>query len=156
MNVSGFDSFRDFAVFALAREFSGDEPAKPDPQQSNWLICSGETLTKATLLPLDFALRQLKNPSMAVVFTIAALVAASVFFYPLQTAAAVQLICPWARHIARWQIRLLGYSAIQLGILGLGIRTLGRLNDPKLMEAYRLKTVAPISIGSVKRSEIDP
>lgn len=146
--ICGFDSCRSYFAFIAAKEFIYSESREPYLHESNRLDAGGSILAKIVAVPLDIAIRNFKTPMAAVIFTIVGLAVATIFFYPMQTVAAVRFLFPWASHIGIGHVRACAYGVLQAVILGFGLRGLGRLNNANLMQAYRLGQIEPVAIGS--------
>ncbi|MDB2614011.1 hypothetical protein N9Y92_02505, partial [Chlamydiales bacterium] len=106
----------------------------------------GHTLRLGIGSALDLLLREIKNPITIVAFTALALLAATIGFYPATALAVVTTIVPFASAIQPWMIKLALYLLVQSTILGVGTRTLGRFDNPELLERWNkgdLEAVLP-------------
>ena len=98
----------------------------------------GEKILWAPKALPKFISNGLHNPKvLAVALTAIAMLATSFFFYPISTVLNVyhtlSLLSPL---ISFWGIKTTLFVLTQLGIVGWGVRTLGRFSNPTLIKAY--------------------
>ncbi len=155
MTPTGFDSWKHYFSFAMAREYAapqrqGQEPITP-PHQPNSVERVGHSLAAVVISPLDAVLRGIRNPLVVVSTALVLIFLASIAFYPVQTWGLVTTVLPFVSKIQAHHIQAVCYGVSQVVILGLGVRTIGRLSNEALMRAYRAKEVVPVPIGAILR-----
>ena len=55
---------------------------------------------------------------------------------------------PLIGRIQPWMVKLVLFCVVELNILALGLRTLGRLSNAALVQAWNRRDVEPIAIGA--------
>lgn len=140
-----FNGFTDYLQFALAKEFIWNDGVSKTsfnfPKKKYEEI--GNLLTKPILQPIDFSLRNGRNPLFIAAITVGAIFMTTLLFYP-----AVFSGIFTATVIA--SIKAIAFTTTQLGIIGLGLRTLGRLDNQKLMKEWDQQNLLPQRIGALK------
>jgi hypothetical protein len=97
---------------------------------------------------LDFFLRNFKNPLMIITLTAIAMVVTTFCFYPIVTFAGIVAVIPFLQYVITPTVLLaITFGIAQLTILGICLRTLGRLNNQGLMGRYNAGELKPILIG---------
>ena len=134
-----FSGFRDYIRFAAARKFVTEEGASF--KSANLPEKFGGYLVSPLLKPAHFCLKNIRNPLMIVALTVGALFASTLLFYPATLALIISGIPA---------IKLAGYFTVQTTITGLCLRTLGRLHNKELMEAWDARSLTPVGIGSMR------
>lgn len=145
-----FNSWRGYFRFSFAREFAHHDGHEYRilNYPRNILERVGNFMTRPFLMPTDYLLREIKNPLVITALTVAALAVASFIFYPAQFLSVVYTIIPIAKSLQLWMVKAAAYTAINILIAGVGIRTIGRLCNSKLMKVQREGNLAPITLGS--------
>ena len=133
-----FNSFNEYFQFALAREFVQRETYEPIPLRQNKVEKWGGFLIKPLVQPGDFALRNIRNPLFITAIVIISLALTTLIFYPALIPA----------FILSDAVKLGLYVMTQSTIIGLCLRTLGRLNNQELIDAWTNKELVPVRIGS--------
>lgn len=145
--ITGFESFAAYKNFVFAKFFWDNEQHAPFFYEKNRLEKLGDYLTPA-LRGLDFAGKNIRNPLFITALVVMAIAATTIAFYPVQFFALVDKVSfvRVSPQLAKFAL----YFAVQTTIMGLALRTLGRLcpNGP-LMQAWRAQKLTPISIGTV-------
>jgi hypothetical protein len=150
MVPASFDSWRSYFAFSFAREFADRETGEIVQRQPSRLEKIGASLAAVLVSPLDAVMREFRNPLVIVALTATVLFFTSIVFYPVQTMAIACRILPFLKYIHAGHIKGALYVLSEAVILGLGLRTVGRLSNADLMRAYREKRIIPIPIGSVR------
>lgn len=139
-----FDSFSNYVRFAWAREFTTKDPCEATFKYTkNTYERLGDAMTGPVLRPMDFSARNSRNPFFITAMTIAALFVATLVFYPAVVAGLLT-----AGVVTGIKVTL--FSLTQLTIVGLCLRTLGRLNNEALMDEWDQNHLNPLGIGSVR------
>lgn len=147
-----FNTVREYVRFAAAREFwHAEDDEGGFGYQKTTIEKIGDVLLPGLKLS-DGALKRIREPSVIVVSTIAALSIATVMFYPEKCTEVFLRAFPVASMIKPWAVKLAVFVVAELHIIGLGLRTYGRLDNAPLMQAWRNKTVLPIPIGAVPKT----
>lgn len=136
-----FSSFREYTNFATAREFIYADPAKGDfKHKPNTLERLGGFLVAPLFTPADKFLTNINNPAVIAAMTASGLFLATLVYYPESVARVFDYA--WAMHTG-------AYVLSQSAILGLGLRTLGRLSpEGDLLQAWDRKELVPVPIGA--------
>lgn len=134
-----FDSFKDYISFATARKFVSADGETFKPQTGREKI--GGFLAYPILKPAHFCMKNIRNPLMIAALTVSALFLSTLLFYPA-TLSAILVAVP--------AIKLTAYLAVQTTIIGLCLRTLGRLGNKELMEKWDAGQLMPVGIGSLR------
>jgi hypothetical protein len=150
IHPAGFDSWHSYSSFCFAREFADRQTGDVVERRMTRLEKIGHYLAAALSAPLDAVLREFRNPLVIVALTVSMLFIASIVFYPVQAMALACRILPFLRHVRPWHAKAALYALSQTVLLGLGLRSVGRLSDPNLMSAYLQKKIMPIPIGAVR------
>jgi hypothetical protein len=147
---TGFSNWKEYFSFVLAREYVSAETGEDFASKEGRLEKAGRSLAAIGTKPVDFFLREIRNPLVLLSTTAAALFLTSILFYPAQTWAITTAIFPFVERVKHHHIHALGYAISQSIILGLGARAYGRLGNRELMDAFRAKKIIPLSIGTQK------
>jgi len=145
---TGFQSWKEYFSFVLAREYISAKTGEVFIFKREKLEKLGSSLSSLGMKPLDFFLKEIRNPLMLVTTTASALFITSILYYPSQTGSIVTTILPFLKEIEPYHVRAFAYGMCQSIILGLGMRAYGRLENHTLMEAFKKKEIIPISIGT--------
>lgn len=100
----------------------------------------GEVLVSPYFKPGDFVLKNIRNPLFITAAVIVGLALTTLVFYP-EVVPAIGIV---ALALKGW-VFLLTQSAIA----GLGLRTLGRLNNSDLMTSWSSRKLVPVPMGAV-------
>ena len=148
--INSFLSFRDYSRFATAREYFLKDHPRPFEYSKNFLERIGDILLKPTLGPVDLLLRNIKNPLTILALAVTAIFITTIIFYPAEAAKAATTLAPFLVHVEPWMTKFALFSAMNVNILGLGLRTLGRLCNKELMPAWEAqpRAIKPIAIGT--------
>lgn len=149
MTPIGFDSWKQYFQFSLGREFVNRQTGEPFPVHSS-LEKVGHALASVVMKPLDLVMREFRNPAVIVALTVAMLAATSLVFYPVHTMAIAYKLFPFLKAIQAHHVKAALFAVSQTVILGLGLRTVGRLSNPELMAAFQSREIIPLSIGTVR------
>lgn len=126
---TGFNSFSEYWHFAWAREFWDVDGEERIAYAKTRLEQLGDVLVYPVMRITDHAMRNIRNPLMILSVTLTAIIAVTILFYPEELARVVTRAIPMAQQVKPWMIKAALYTTLQVLILGIGLRTLGRL-DP--------------------------
>lgn len=143
-----FDSYIDYFRFSCAKGFYNLTDEKEVAYPKNILEKVGNKILAPIVVPMDRLLKNIRNPLVIVALTIAAIAIATIAFYPEVVAAAIGTALPFLLKIEPWMLKFAVFSAIELNILALGLRTLGRLCNKDLMQAWKNKEIDSFAIGT--------
>jgi hypothetical protein len=145
-----FKSVADYSKFIGAREFRHPD-GKLIESNKNILEKVGGLLTKPVLGFSDIAFRNITNPLVITAITIMAIAVITIVFYPTTFIATIAIAIPKLLLLQPWMAKFAIYVLAECTILGLGIRGVGRLNNPTLIDAYTRGQLVPISVGSTQK-----
>jgi len=138
-----FTSFGQYLKFSFAREFIYRDETKGDfSYNPNALEKLGGYLVAPLMKPSDSLLKNIRNPLVITALTIGAIFVATLVFYPAVVVSLLQNIT-----VLKFAI----CSLVDVTILGLGLRTLGRLGvsgDNGLLSAWDKGEIIPVPIGA--------
>lgn len=135
-----FDSYKSYFSFVFAREFAELKAGRPFHYEKGRLEKVGEVFSSPSLKPGDYVLRNIRNPLFITATVIFALALTTFLFYPTFVPAFL---------INATGVKLTAFLLTQSTILGLCMRTLGRLNNSRLIAAWEGKHIRPVHIGSI-------
>ena len=132
MDHKGLSRLKKHFQFVVAKNFQNK-----DGSSFLYSLSLCERLGKILLVPFTFPLEFLLSffswQIVLMIITMTALVMASIFYYPDQIAKVISWIVPL---ISREQAKFLCYLWIQCYLIGMLLRTLGRLSNPVLKNAW--------------------
>lgn len=136
-----FLNFKEYGDFALAREFLYRDPTKGMFNHvPNRLEKLGGRLIAPLFTPADKVLRNIRNPLLIAALTISGIFFTTLLFYP--SVFVLLTSCVLA-------IKITAFTLLQTTILGLCLRTLGRLSPSnELLKAWDNKELVPVPIGA--------
>lgn len=148
---TGFHSFREYWQFAWAREFRDVHTHERVIYAKTRLEQLGDFLVYPVMRVADHTMRNIRNPLMILSVTLTAILAVTILFYPEELMKLVVKGIPIAQKFKPWMVKAALFTAFQVTILGIGIRTLGRL-DPS-GELWNLwnqgpRDIMPIAVGT--------
>jgi hypothetical protein len=143
-----FESYRDYFNFVWAKGFYNIKRQEQIQYPSNFLEKAGRGFLAPAFVPLDQLLQNIKNPLVITALTVTAIAIVTIAFYPATSASMIGTLFPFIFKIQPWMLKFAVFAAVELNILGIGIRTLGRLCNAELMQAWTRREVIPISIGA--------
>lgn len=148
--IREFESVRDYARFCTAREYWHEDVGDGGFEyEKRWLERAGDLMIAPVHRTADFSLRNLTNPLMITTLTVAMAALATLVYYPDQTIETVLKVLPEHRLLTLSGMKFSAYLGVQWLILGLGARTMGRLINGSLMQAWTERRIVPISVGTV-------
>lgn len=133
--------------FALAKTFRKE--GQPFQYEPNRLERVGSALRWGVGSALDITLREIRNPVVVLALTALAMVVATAFYYPVIALGVVHAVVPFVFSIKLWMIKLACYIAVQSTLLGVGMRTVGRLLNEPLVDEWN-KGLEPVYLGDKK------
>lgn len=152
--ITHFDSFNEYLRFVGAKYFWDRQNDVIFVAPKGYLERVGEVLTFPLIRPLDFALRNLQNPLFITALVIVGIVATSILFYPATFISVIGTVVPPLLLITPSVGKFTLYLLLQSTILGLFMRTWGRLNPSGgIMAAWNQRNdlgerrLVPITIG---------
>lgn len=137
--MKNFDSLKDYFRFALAREFVHRENCQSFSYKENFLEKIGGFTVKPLFHPSDYVLKNIRNPLFISATVIVGLALTTLVFYPALVPGLLTLT---------GALKFTGYLLTQSTIVGLGLRTLGRLHNDQLMTAWKHQLLLPINLGT--------
>jgi len=143
-----FNSPLDYFKFAGAKGFCDSEQQHLLNHSKNSLEKLGDILIKPSTLFVDYTLKNIRNPLMITALTVAAIAVVTLIFYPATVVAAVGTALPFIFKIQPWMIKFALFTAVEANILGLGLRTLGRLTNSTLMTAWNAREIQAVAVGT--------
>lgn len=138
--INDFTSIKDYFRFVGAQQFAYKEGLRPFPLRKGLLEKLGGVFVKPVMQSGDYILKNVRNPLFLTAIVVSALALTTLIFYPT-VFSGIFSIAP--------AIRLSAYILTQSTILGLCLRTLGRLNNLPLMQAWKNQELQPIPIGTI-------
>lgn len=151
INPTGFDSFSEYWKFAWAREFRYSEDEETVVYEKTKMERLGDVIVYPIMRISDHTLRNIRNPLMILSVTITAIAVVTILFYPEELVKSVAKVVPYAAHFKPWMVKVTLYTLLQINVLGLCLRTLGRL-DPsgELWELWDAapRAIFPIGVGT--------
>lgn len=135
-----FASFKSYCRFAMAREFVHKETGSPFIYAKKRLEKIGDLLASPLIKPGDFVLKNIRNPLFVTAAVIIGLALTTLLFYPAIIPSLV---------LFTFTVKAGIFLLCQSTILGIGLRTLGRLGHPELMSAWDRQKLAPVPIGAI-------
>lgn len=148
--INGFDSIGACCRFAGAARFWRTQQGEGNfAYEKNTIEKVGDFLTRPILGSVDRTLRHIREPLVVTAFTVAAIAGATVLFYPDNCAEFITKVFPAVTKIEPWMVKFGMFAISETFIFGFGSRTLGRLTNPTLMNAWRQREIIPVPIGSI-------
>lgn len=135
-----FENFTSYVRFVGAKEFIAKEDS-PFVHHFNWAERVGSVLIAPFSKPSDYAIRNIRNPLFILSMTLTALFFTTLLYYP-KVVSTVVVGAPFLRFVA--------FILTESAILGICLRTLGRLQNRKLMNEWDAKNLIPLPIGALK------
>ena len=96
-------------------------------------------------------MRNIRNPLMTLSVTLTAILAVTILFYPEELMQFVSRAIPLAQQMQPYMVKVALFTTVQVTILGLGLRTFGRLSHSgELWRAWDQtpRQIIPIAIGT--------
>lgn len=140
MSIS-FNSAGDYFRFIGAKEFRSVETGDIFSYDKNRMEKIGEALSKPLLSSLDMVTRNIRKPLFVTAVAIAVIVLLTLVFYPSTFTGVVGKV------VQPWVIKFGCYVALQMTILGIGIRAIGRLQNETIIAAWNAKEIFALQIG---------
>lgn len=134
----------------LAKSFRIAETGEEFSYEKNSIEKVGHALRYAIGNIVDITLREIRNPITIVSLTAIAMVAVTIAYYPATVIGIIAKVFPLALKIEPWRLKFALYLSIQMTILGVGIRALGRFANPSFIEKWKTGDLEPVYIGDRK------
>ena len=148
--INYFSSIRDCFRFVSCREFWHQTVSEgPFSYEKSRAEKLGDLLIRPVFKNADSALKHIREPYMITALTLAALGTVTLVFYPEQCAEFLTDTIPIGAVVKPWMVKFGVYLGTEATILGIGMRTIGRLSNLDLMSAWREKRVFPVPIGTI-------
>jgi len=138
--MKSFNSIRGYFQFALAREFVYQDSLSQFHYRQNKLEKVGAFLARPIFQPGDYLLKNIRSPLFITATVVAGIALTTLVFYPG--------VVPGLLGLAN-AIKLGVYAVTQSTIVGVCLRTLGRLNHRELMEAWAHQRITSVTLGSI-------
>lgn len=145
---TGFQSWKEYFSFVLAREYVSNRTGEVFVFEKGALEKIGRSLSSIGTKPVDYFLKEIRNPLMLLSTTVSALFLTSIVFYPSETWSIATRIFPFIENVKSHHVHACFYGISQSIILGIGMQAYGRLGNHALMQAFQKKEIIPIPIGS--------
>lgn len=146
MRLGKFPSISNYLHFLCAKKFSYAEENTPFPP--NFF----ERIASAALAPLQNSLGKLieniNKPIIAAPIGIIGVGLITVFFYPDISFGILQKTCAPIVELESWMLKFAFFILCQSMLISAGVRTIARLNDSALLQAWHEKKIVPVHIGS--------
>ncbi len=143
-----FNSLKSYLSFVTATSFYDQRSQSQWKYEKNWLDQMGSWMLAPVSQVLDCTLRNIRNPLVILALTVSLIALATLAFYPTLVLSTVGTLMPMIFAIQPWMIKLTCFSFVQLTILATGLRTLGRLSQPDLLERWVKKEIISIYLGT--------
>lgn len=144
----GFDSWKDYFSFSLARNYVATKTEQYTHFPPHVLERVGEVLAKPFLEPLHFFALNIKNPAFIVALSTTAIALTSLAFYPVEFMQIASTLFPSVKKMEPWMLHFGLYATAQSTIIALCLRTLGRLSNPNLLNAWKKREIKALHIGN--------
>lgn len=135
-----FDSYKSYFGFALAREYAYIDSCRPFSYNKSRMEKIGEFIASPLLKPGDYVLKNMRNPLFITAAVIIGLALTTLVFYP----ALIPGLLAFSAGL-----KGLVFLLTQSSIVGLCMRTLGRLNNTQLMTAWKNREIQIVRVGSM-------
>lgn len=145
---SGFSSWQSYFQFAFAREFITMDTGESLGIKKNSLEKVGEVVSRPFLRPLDFLLREIKNPVVITAITVTLIAITTLIFYPAHFMLAVGSVLPFLVKVQPWMVKFALYIAVEVVIAAIGLRIFGRMCNTELRRLWNNNEIMPIYIGA--------
>jgi hypothetical protein len=145
---AGFPSWKNYFSFAFASDFIATQESFVLHRQKNWGEALGEIISKPVLGPINFLVREIKNPLVILSITVSLVAAATLVFYPAQCIAAATTLFPFLVQMRPWMIKIAVFTCVESTILAVGLRALGRMCNKELHRAWLAHEIIPIHLGA--------
>lgn len=147
---TGFPSWSNYFSFSLAKDFVEKESLSPLSIEKNFLENIGHFVSRPVLNPINFLLREIKNPLVILFITILLIGASTLVFYPVHCMTMVITFLPFLGQIQPWMVKFFLFISLQTTILAIGVKALGRMFNKKLLDAWRSQKIIAVHIGAKK------
>ena len=145
---TGFDSWHNYFQFSLANEFVGAE-GNNFQYQRNDLEKTGYFLSSFVTRPLNFTLKNIKNPLFILALAITCIAITTIIFYPAHFMFILAKTIPFVFRVQPWMVKAAVFTILETTIFGLGLRTFGRVCNLELLHAWQQKEVIPVFLGDI-------
>lgn len=150
MTPTGFESWRDYFSFSLARNYWDEKNQSPFSYSKNLLEKLGTWASSPVLVPLDWILINIHKPSFIVALSASSIALVTLAYYPNQLVQSAACIAPSVQKIDPESLKFAEYIASQLFIASIGIKALGRVCNTKLMHNWKEHKITAQPIGTSK------
>jgi hypothetical protein len=144
----GFASWTSYFHFVAATDFADARTGYSLQKEKNAFERIGEIVVKPIFLPLNFLVREIKNPLVIVALTTSLIAIATLIFYPTQFMAVCYTALPFLAKVKPWMVKFALYLVAEGTITALGMRALGRLCNRELVRAWHAREIIPIHLGA--------
>lgn len=137
--MKSFNSFRDYLRFTVAKQFVYKESGQPFEYRRSRLEKTGGVIASLIFRPGDYLLKNIRNPLFITAAVVVGIALTTLVFYPAL----------FPVFLSAGTLKLGAFLLTESTLVGLCLRTLGRLNNQELMLAWIKKELDPIAPGSI-------
>lgn len=152
--IAKFNSVRHYFQFVMAKGFLDATTGELLDYKKSRFERLGYAIAAPILKTTDAVVLNLRNPVVLSSYTVGCIAIISFIYYPAQTVAAIEKVAPSLLKLKLWMVRFALYTATELTVLGLGMRTLSRISNESLSRPWNAGTVQPIPIGGLIKLEV--
>jgi hypothetical protein len=134
-----FDSAREYLSFSGAYDFYDRAHHCSYHYPKNLLEQMGEGIIYPISKSVNGTLKNIRKPSVILALTLSAIALVTFAFYP----------SVFSKSFTLSHLKFPIFLTLEFNILGLGMRTLGRLGNPTLSQSWMRREIIPIPIGTV-------
>lgn len=142
-----FNSCRDYLNFTFAKEFLYAN----DPEQK-FPVSKVEALAHKALRPLQYpidkVLKNIKEPGYIAAICVTLLGVNTMLWYPDKTLEALQAVCSPVFDLETWMLKFGAFLTSETVITALMVRTMARLHDTALVQAWKDHQVFHVHMGT--------
>lgn len=153
LTPTGFPSWRNYFQFALAREFVTTDENQPYVYERNWMETVGQNISRPLVNPVNFLLREIKNPLVILALTVSAIAVVSLVFYPAQFLGVVYTVLPFLSKVQPWMVKAALFVGVEATIAAIGLRAFGRMCNQDLRRAWHANEIRALQIGDRVRDQ---
>lgn len=143
-----FSSWGDYLKFVFAKGFYNPETEEEIAPSTMEKI--SQKIYGIFQKPIDMMLTNIKEPWFIAGINIVGVTAVTVAIYPDQSFEVLKTACSPFFQLEPGNLKSVVYGLIQTTIFGLWARTMARLNDSQLVNAWEKREILPIHLGSIE------
>ncbi len=149
---TGFQSWKDYFDFTLARKFVDTENQNDFQYPRNLAEKIGQVVSRPVIEPLSFATKNIRNPAFVLALSTSAIALTTIAFYPNQFMAVISRTVPFVLKTEPWMVKLGTYLSLEATIFGLGLRAFGRVSNQELLASWQERKIMAVRLGDVPAS----